>query len=160
MKAAFGRLIEQRYPGATGYWTCPAAQQLACLGEVRVGARRHLVAGQPTASGGSITFTNVYDRSWVRRWSAYSTRFTRGFETPGVESVNGGYFDWPFLVAGAYDGWRRGKKAFAATAYDGPVAGLRIFYRFRCTVRAALVTCANALGDSMRYSPRGAPATG
>jgi hypothetical protein len=154
---AFGRWLEQRYGAPRGYWTCPPAQVVRsrafCAAEFRVGERRHFVDATARLSGGRVVISKVDETAWVRRWSRYLRRSLPGARTPGKASVNGGGYDWPWLAAGAYDGWKRGRASFVVNAYDGYSTGLRRFYVFRCVVRGDLVTCRNAFGDAMRYRP-------
>lgn len=156
-KAAFGRFIQRRYPSARGYWTCPAAQDFGCLAEVGVAGKRHLISATARASGTAIVIVNVRDRSWVRRWSPYTKEVIRGFNSPGSASVNSPYFDWAFLAAQAHEAWQQQRKSFRAQAFDGRETGWQVFYDFGCKTRASLITCTNALGDSIRYGPTGEP---
>ena len=156
---AFGRWLQHRYVRPVGYWTCPRAQafenRAACAAEVRVGKRWHFVDASARLRGGRVAISRVDEVVWTRRWSTYVRRSLPGADTPGKASVNGRAYDWRWLAAGAYDGWRRGRRTFTANAYDGYWRGLGRFYLFRCAVRGGLITCRNALGDAMRYRPRG-----
>jgi hypothetical protein len=154
---AFGEFIHHRYATATGRWACPDAQNGACLGEVRVGSRRHLISAVSKVGPRATTFVHVRDRSWVRRWSPYSKAVIRGFGAPGSASVNSPYFDWPLVAAGANDAWRRHRTTFDVRGFDGDSAGLGAFYDFGCAVHGTLIRCANALGDGIRYAPSGEP---
>ena len=155
---AFGRWLQHRYVRPAGYWTCPRAQTVGsradCAAEFRVGQTWHFVDATARLSAGRVVIRKADEVVWVRRWSKWTHRSLPGAETPGKASVNGRAYDWRWLAAGVYDGWRRGRRSFTANAYDGYWLGLGRFYLFRCVVRGDLVTCRNALGDAMRYRPR------
>jgi hypothetical protein len=111
-------------------------------------------------SSGSAVFVSrlghakSYDRTQKRQWSPYSASVIRGFAVPGVASVNGPYYDWPFVAGYAFDAWQHNRKVFKAWGFDGPSKGLDKFYSFTCRVTDAVIQCANVLGDSMKYLPK------
>jgi hypothetical protein len=156
--SAFGRLLHERYGrSAAGFWTCPRAQvingRIDCLAEVGAGDTWHQTSASARLVGGGVTFTHVYDVAWTRHWWPYSRRFiVRSHEdVPGVISVNSPAYDWGFLaqeVRGLAPG-----HTVRADAHDGNGGGWFRFYHFTCSARAGLITCANKLGDVMRYRP-------
>jgi len=157
--AAFLRWISSRYPTAGGYWVCPQAQisggEGICLAEVRVGRRLHSLHAAAKVSGGKIILQYRYDTTWVRHWSRFSSRVIGGFDTPGAASVNSPAYDWAWLAAGAHYAWQHHRTAFSVVDFDGDSLGFARLFRFECHVRGRTITCTNALGDSMRYRPRG-----
>ena len=157
--AAFGRFLHSRYGAVHGYWTCPHAQQLKhridCLAEVRAGRAFHQASAVGTERGGDVSFANFHAVSWKRHWWPYSRQFiVRSHEpqVPGVISVNSPAYDWGFLAscANLQSGATR-----RCHAYDGDARGWGRFYTFACSARRGVVSCKNALGDVMRYRPRG-----
>ena len=171
--AAYKQWTLERFPGAQGYWTCPIDQQYArlsedgyrCVAEVYWGTRVHRLDTIARVSpSGSISFparlgsARSNDRQWVRKWTPYSADVIKGFNVPGVASVNApGQYDWSFIAGFAHDGWRKHERTFKAWSVDGPGDGFDVvnaFYSFRCKVSGILVTCTNAVGDAIRYRPR------
>ena len=154
-KAAFGNFLRQLYGTVHGYWTCPYEHPPAaldeCLGEVRAEGLWHQVGADVSSRFGEINFDHVFGQTWRRRWSPYSRRWIAG-GPPGVASVNTTAYGWGFLASGAAELKKDGAHA-KFLGYDGATAGFRRFYLFRCTRRAGVVTCRNALGDAMRYRP-------
>jgi hypothetical protein len=152
---AFGRLLHERYGTIRGYWTCPAAQvvkdRIDCLAEVHARSTWHQTGSSARLVGGRIVFGNVDDQMWTRRWSPYSRRFIirSGVDVPGAMSVNSPAYDWGFLAEAV--GRLQPGGTLRAQAYDGYATGWMRFFRFTCSNRGGLVTCANALGDAMRY---------
>jgi hypothetical protein len=155
---AFGQLLHQRYGEVHGFWTCPGAQivkgpGITCLAEVRAGSSWHRTSATAILSGGHILFSQRVDTAWRRHWWPYSRHFilrSNEPQVPGVISVNSPAYDWGFLAEcaqGLTNGSRR------CDAYDGDGTGLFRFFNFTCSGHAGLVTCTNALGDSMRYRP-------
>jgi hypothetical protein len=125
-----------------------------CAAEFRSRQTWHFVDATARLSGGRVVIRKADGLAWTRRWSKYVRRSLPGADTPGKASVNGRAYDWRWLAAGAYDGWKRGRRTFTVNAYDGYSTGLGRFYLFRCVVRGDVVTCRNAFGDAMRYRPR------
>jgi hypothetical protein len=156
---AFGRVIHDRYGAIHGYWTCPRGQQygseISCLAEFRVAERWYSISATAHTSSAPISFARIQAESWRRSWSAYSSRFLRGFDTPGTASVNSPYEDWAFIGAGAYYNWKKHVTEGTVNGYDGQGLGYGRFTLFRCHAAPALVTCTNSFGDSIRYRPRG-----
>ena len=72
---------------------------------------------------------------------------------PGVVSVNSSAYDWGWLAMGAH-GLKAGHTG-RVDAYDGDGAGLLRFFSFTCSSSGSDITCRNALGDEMRYRPKG-----
>jgi Tol biopolymer transport system component len=140
-----------------GYWTCPVEQlygsDITCLGEVEAGTTWHLDFATATQSGAQVVFTKPSDRAWTRAWSAYGSYVLRGFQTPGVASVNSPAFDWGWLGQQLSFEWKQHKAHFTAGACDGQCGGWQHIFNFNCSVVGSLVTCTNALGDSIRYRP-------
>jgi len=160
--AAFGKLLHHRYgPSLHGYWTCPAGQsdgrnQRGCLGEVRAGRYWHQVSTDASLKNGRVVFAHVFVQTWKRHWWPYSRRFilrSQESQVPGVVSVNSNAYDWGWLAMGAH-GLRAGNTRLV-DAYDGDGAGRLRFFNFTCTRRGSVTTCRNALGDVMRYRPKG-----
>jgi hypothetical protein len=157
--AAFRHWIASRYPTAHGYEACPSAQifsgQGSCLGEVRVGRRWHQIGAAASVQHGAVALHYLRDTSWVRRFSRYGRHVIAGVGAPGTASVNSPDYDWAWLAAGAHAGWIGHRRTFSVDAYDGDSAGFGRLFMFHCRVRGATITCTNALGDAMRYRPRG-----
>jgi hypothetical protein len=155
--AAFGHWLQARYGSVHGYWTCPAAQVvkhgIECLAEVQAKRTWHQTSASAGLRGGRIVFTNVSDSAWVRHWWPYSRRFiTRSHEdVPGIISVNSPAYDWGWIAQGAL-GTKPGRTV-RIDGYDGNGTGWFRFFIFTCTAEGGLITCANALGDVMRYRP-------
>jgi hypothetical protein len=156
--AAFGRWLHARYGDMHGYWTCPRAQtvnsRIDCLAEVQAGPMWRQTSASARVRGGRIVFSSVSDSAWLRHWWPYSRRFIiRSHEdVPGLISVNSPAYDWGWIAQGAY-GTKPGHP-LRVDGYDGNGAGLFRFFAFTCTAHDGLITCANALGDAMRYRPR------
>lgn len=157
--AAFGRLLHQLYGGIHGYWTCPPPAidgRLDCLAEVHAGRHWHRVSMSARRRNHVIVFmtlTNGAAQSWVRHWWPYSRHFILRSEipqVPGVVSVNSPVYDWGWLARCAEGLKGRSGRCGAVDGYNGP--GLGSFFVFACSGRG-LVTCANKLGDKMRYRP-------
>jgi len=152
---SFGRWLHSRYGSISGYWTCPRAQvvngRIDCLAEVRAGRTWHQTSASARLASGRITFSHVYDVPWIRHWWPYSRRFIiRSHEDVlGVISVNSPAYDWGFLAQEIH-GLAPGHTVHA-DAYDGYGSGWFRFYLFTCSSRADVITCANKLGDVMRY---------
>jgi TolB protein len=70
-----------------------------------------------------------------------------------VASVNGPAFDWAWLGQQIYYDWKRHEVRFSGWACDGQCGGWQRIFVFHCAASGPLVTCANALGDSIRYRP-------
>lgn len=156
--AAFGRWLHSRYGSISGYWTCPRAQvvngRIDCLAEVRAGRKWHQTSASARFVRGRITFSHVDEVAWIRHWWPYSRRFIirSNEDVPGIISVNSPAYDWGFLAQAAR-GLASGH-TIRADAYDGYGSGWFRFYLFTCSSRAGVITCANRLGDVMRYRAR------
>lgn len=153
---AFGQLLERRFGSARGFWACAAAQivvsdQIDCLAEVLVNKTWHQTSALAALRNGQVVLSQVRDTKWARHWLPYSRRFILRSDEPQVEgviSVNGPAFDWGFLALCAERGTPR-----RCVDHAGNSSGLLELFAFRCSGAAVLVTCTNALGDSMRYRP-------
>lgn len=157
--SAFLHWIASRYANARGYWTCPNAQISAgigvCYAEIKVGPRVHFLHAAAKLQPGRVVLFAKFDTSWKRHWSRFTRRVIASTGTPGRASVNSPAYDWAWLAAGAHYRWHQHRKVFSASAFDGGSRGLGRFFSFRCHLHGRTITCTNALGDSMRYRPRG-----
>jgi hypothetical protein len=157
--SAFLRWVTSRYPYPRGYWTCPQAQIVdgtgICIAEITVGTRIHQLRAVAMVQRGAIVLRYKSDTAWVRRWSPFRHRVIAGLGASGTASVNSPAYDWGWLAGQVHFKWQHHHSRFSAVAYDGPSLGLRHLYRFRCVTHRHTIRCTNALGDSMRYRPRG-----
>jgi hypothetical protein len=155
--AAFGRLLHHRDGSSLhGYWTCPRGQadnnSILCLGEVRSGRIWHQLGTVAKWSGSTVVFSRFSGTKWARQWWPYSRHFilrSNEGQVPGVVSVNSPAYDWGFLAQCAA-GVQKGHTG-SCQALDVDANGWLRFYRFNCSRPRGLVTCANSLGDVMRY---------
>ena len=168
MSRAFVDYLHATYPGGLLYYgICPPSDQYegtqACEAELLVSGAWRRLAATATLSGEAYAFAEFFDHAWRRQWTPYAHRYTtgpyengHGFHVPGVASTNGAPYDWGWIVAGAYYvGWKEHRGTFTVYGMDGRgTPGLGHFYQFYCRTRRGLVTCTNALGDSIRYRPR------
>jgi hypothetical protein len=102
-----------------------------------------------------VVISQVVGTAWVRHWSPYARHFIRRSDerqVPGVISVNSPAYDWGFLLTDCDTAFRPGRTS-RCDAYDGNGGGLFHFFMFTCSESGDLVTCTNALGDSVRYRP-------
>ena len=156
--AAFAALIASRYPDQRGLRRCAPVDysktELACWAELSKGKRRRMVSATASAPDSAIVFTRVRSRSWTRRWTPVPARVVRSFGAPGTASANSPAYDWAFLIGFAYDAFERHKLPAASVAVDGDRSGMPdAMFRFRCSLDGRLITCTNALGDALRYTP-------
>lgn len=155
-RSAFGQLLHQRFGDVQGYWACPSASSVVgakidCLAEVRSSKTWHQTSALASLTDGHVVISHVVDTAWLRHWWPYSRHFilrSNEPQVPGLVSVNSPVYDWGFLAECAEGVNGRVKRC---NAYDGDSGGLVRLFRFTCSRRAGLVTCTNALGDSMRY---------
>lgn len=157
---ALEHLLHQRYGNVSGYWTCPAAQRvlgrIECLAEVRADRLWHQVSAIARLRNGRVVFRGLFGYAWTRHWWPFSRHFilrSQEPQVPGVVSVNSNAYDWGWLAMGA----RRVKAGHTARVdgADGGTNGFLRFFIFTCSRRGSLITCRNALGDVMRYRPKG-----
>lgn len=158
----FGDLLHQVYGPLHGYWTCPRAQAYSgsydCLGEVDADGRWHQYGARAERHHGIVDFHLPYAVTWKRRWSGFSSRYTRrrgaAAMAPGTASVNGPAYDWAWLAGCAHE--IRTGQTRSCDAYDGQGGGWSKFFQYHCERETLnLVTCRNSLGDAMRYRPHG-----
>jgi hypothetical protein len=155
--AAFSALIASRYPGERGFRACShvdySPTEIDCWAETSKGTKRRMISA--TASPGSkVVFTKVASRSWIRRWTPVAQRLVHEFGASGTATANSPAYDWAFLLGAAADGFRRQTLPASYFAVDGNRSGMpAAMFRFRCTLAGVVVTCSNALGDELRYTP-------
>ena len=155
--AAFSALIAARYPGERGFRACShvsySPTEIACWAELSKGTARRMVSA--TASPGSkVVFTKVASRTWIRRWAPVPQRLVHDFGATGTATANSPAFDWAFLLGFADGRYRQHTLPASFFAVDGNRSGMpAAMFRFRCMLAGRVVTCANALGDALRYTP-------
>jgi hypothetical protein len=85
--AAFVGWISGRYPGAPGYWTCPAGQifggSASCWVEIKVGRLFHSLTASASVKSRAIVLSYTSDQKWRRHRSRFSRRWARGSDSPG-----------------------------------------------------------------------------
>jgi hypothetical protein len=155
----FGHLLRGRFGSFDGYYTCPAGQlygtQISCRSEFHQGTKWFSAGTTADVARVPTSFSRLYVASWHRRWSPYSSRVLRGFNTPGVASVNTPYYDWAFLAAGAHYAWTKHRHLAVLDAFDGQGLGFGRFENFTCRIGRRRISCRNHFGDGMRYRPLG-----
>jgi tricorn protease-like protein len=149
-------LLHTRYGPVRGYWTCPPQQVVGndseCYAEVHRGRTYRSVQATARLRGKRVVLAHVTSYLWVRKWSPYTTTGLRG--AGGRATVNSPAYDWDWVSQQLEGPWSRHSSSFHAFGYDGDAGGLTRFYDFACHVaRTHLVTCANRLGDAIRYRP-------
>lgn len=157
---AFGHLLRERYGDIRGFWTCPGVREVSgakldCLAEFRSGRRWHQTWAFAGLRNGRVVVSQVVDTAWVRHWSPYARHLITRSDTrqvPGLVSVNSPAYDWGFLLTDCGTVFGPGRTSHC-DAYDGNGSGLSHFFAFTCAESGGLVTCTNALGDSVRYKP-------
>src|SRR5881396_877805 len=155
--AAFSALIAARYPSERGFRACShvnySPTEIDCWAELSKGRTRRTISAVASPSS-KVVFTKVASRSWIRRWATVPQRLVRDFGASGTATANSSAYDWAFLLGAADDGFRRHRLPASYFAVDGNRSGMpAAMFRFRCTLAGGVVTCANTLGDALRYTP-------
>lgn len=105
---------------------------------------------------GHVVFSHLSGYTWTRHWWPYSRHFilrSQEPQVPGVVSVNSNAYDWGWLAMGA--GGLKDGQTRRVDAFDGYASGFLRFFIFTCSRHGSVITCRNALGDAMRYKPKG-----
>lgn len=145
----FGTILAQRYPRWAGYRTCvtsPEPGHDICWAELHQGNRYRLVEigidlspSQPVPS--AATLHNVW------------TRGPMHVNTPAGSGIaNTREYAWDYLMRSVPPT----RLPFTIFDVNGDTTGYpAALFSFRCTGTPKKITCSNALGDSITYTPHG-----
>lgn len=143
----FDTILEQAYPGWTGFRMCvpgDAPQHDLCWAELHHGNRYVLSQldidmSQANPVPGEVSHHEPWTRGPMHIASPY-----------GHGTANTREYGWEYLMQNVP------AKKLPTTFFDaqgGPASFPPQMFRFRCTGVPMRVTCANALGDSITYTP-------
>jgi hypothetical protein len=156
-KSVFDEVLMRRF-STIGYRACPSEQISGthglCVAELKAGAVHYIVFGTIRLSPQNRVFVaTIHQDHWLRRWVDVPYGVVHEFKASGKAVANNPQFAWGFLIGAAHERFRNYQPQFIVDAHDGKSAGLLRFYIFRCHAGFRVVSCENALGDAIRYTP-------
>jgi hypothetical protein len=141
--ATFGDVLNKQFPGWSGFNTClPTAVQgkLDCWAELHRDASYRIVESKDG--------TLRTQAEWTRAWHAVPAQTLRTFGAGGRAVANSTVFDWGLVAGGLLRAdLPAGISSVSGDSSTRPPA----IFTFTCRGRA-IVSCANAVGDTLRYT--------
>lgn len=143
----FDTVLQQRYPGWTGVRQCvtsPEANHDICWAELHRGNRyRQVEIGIDLATSTPVPSAATLHDPWTRKRVHVNTAVAHAY-------ANTLAYDWGYLIRVV----QPGQLPVSILAVDGDPTGYApALFTFRCTGTANTISCRNAAGDTITYSP-------